>query len=295
MGNGRAIATEKCFILLDRTTNHDVTALMKLFQLVILSLLLITQDLPAFAAVESTGTQTVLFSAASENSPTQEAIPDLLEDENGGAITNGQAGGIADPLEPMNRFFFEFNDRLYVWVLKPVTRGYVWVFPQEIRECVGNFFRNLRFPTIFLNAVLQGDLQTSAEVVERFLINSTIGVFGLADVAASEFGIPAKRADFGQTLGRWGLGEGVYLFWPVVGPSNIRDSVGVVADSFTEPLPYLHDNRMVDVSLYSTNMVNTLSLKPDMYEDLKKYALDPYIASRQIYIEYRRKFLAREE
>jgi phospholipid-binding lipoprotein MlaA len=268
---------------------------MKHIHLVILSILFFAQGLPSFAAVESTGTQTVLFSAASENSPTQAVIPDLLGDENGEVYTNGQAGGIADPLEPMNRFFFEFNDRLYVWVLKPVSRGYMWVLPQEIRECVGNFFRNLRTPTIFLNVVLQGDLQTSVEVVERFLINSTIGVLGLADVAASEFGIPAKRADFGQTLGRWGLGEGIYLFWPVVGPSNIRDSVGVAADSFTEPLPYLHDNRLVDVSLYSTNMVNTLSLKPDLYEDLKKYALDPYIASRQVYTEYRRKFLAREE
>lgn len=251
-----------------------------------------TQAVLSTAASENTSTKA---SAASEHAATDEAFPDLLaEDSAGESPTDQQEAEIYDPLEPMNRFFFEFNDRLYIWVLKPITKGYTWVLPLEIRECFGNFFRNLRFPTIFLNAVLQGDLQTSTVVVERFLINTTLGVLGLADVAATEFNIAPKRADFGQTLGLWGMGEGIFLFWPVIGPSNARDSLGVVADSFTEPLPYLHDNRLVDATLYSTNMVNSLSLKPGLYEDLKRYSLDPYVASRQGYTAHRRRLMAQE-
>jgi phospholipid-binding lipoprotein MlaA len=278
---------------------------MKTVHFVILLTIFFNQ--PVFSAViEHPSTQAVLSSAASENTSTKasaasehaaalSAFPDLLaEDSTGESLTEQQQAEVYDPLEPMNRFFFEFNDRLYTWVLKPVTKGYTWVLPLEIRECVGNFFRNLRFPAIFLNTVLQGDLQASAVVVERFLINSTMGVFGLADVAASEFGIAPKRADLGETLGRWGIGEGIFLFWPVIGPSNARDTVGVVGDSFTEPLPYLHDNRFIDATIYTTNMVNSLSLRPGLYEDLKRYSLDPYVASRQGYTAHRRRLMTRE-
>ncbi|MBU1567499.1 MAG: VacJ family lipoprotein [Proteobacteria bacterium] len=238
-----------------------------------------------------------LFSVAAESPEPLYAIPNLLDDEiNGEEVSWKEEQGVAvyDPLESMNRFFFDVNDRLYIWVVNPLTKGYRRVLPYELRESLGNFFLNISFPVNFLNAVLQGDVSTTIVLVERFVINSTIGVCGLADVAASEFDIGPRRADFGQTLGRWGIGEGVFIYWPLVGPSNLRDSFGLAADTFAKPLPYIYDDRVIDLAIYSTERVNVLSLHPGLYEDLKRYSLDPYIAARQAYTEYRRGLLVRD-
>lgn len=226
----------------------------------------------------------------------QDSYPDFLDDEVSANDNLDKSADIviSDPLEPLNRTFFQFNDKLYFWVLKPVTNGYMWVLPLELRECIDNFFLNLATPIRLINSLLQGNLEKSGAVMERFLINSTIGVYGLADVADASFGVQPRRADFGQTLGKWGMGEGIYFCWPVVGPSNVRDSVGLVADSFSQPVWYFFDNRLVDVSYYSTERVNTLSLHPNVYEDLKKYSLDPYVASREAYYGYRKAIIDNE-
>lgn len=234
---------------------------------------------------------------AAGNEPlSSNAIPNLLDEEEiaDEAVAEGQEVSIYDPLEPMNRFFFDVNDRLYIWVVKPITRGYSRVLPLDLRESLGNFFLNVGFPVNFLNSFLQGDLRTMSIVVQRFVINSTLGVLGLVDVAAIEFDLVPRRADFGQTLGRWGIGEGVFLYWPLVGPSNVRDTLGLTADTFFKPLPYVYDDRLIDLAIYSTERVNILSLHPDLYEDLKRYSLDPYIAARQVYTEYRRGVLVRD-
>lgn len=199
---------------------------------------------------------------------------------------------IRDPLEPMNRAFFEFNDVLYEWVLKPVTNGYMWILPLELREAFGNFFLNLSMPVRLLNSLLQGDLEKSGVVLQRFLINSTLGVYGFADIADEEFGIKRRRADFGQTLGKWGLGEGIYFCWPVFGPSNVRDTFGLAADLYSHPVPYMLDNSTINTSYFTTNRVNSLSLNPTAYDDLKRYSIDPYVASRQAYYEYRQAIIA---
>lgn len=218
--------------------------------------------------------------------------PDLLDEElayeqveEGEEIAEEE---VYDPLEPMNRLFFEINDDLYVWVVKPLTRGYSYVLPLELRECFGNFFLNLGFPVNLLNTLLQGDLRSTVIVVERFVINTTLGVGGLVDVAANEFDIGPRRADFGQTLGRWGVGEGPFIYWPLLGPSNIRDTVGLAADTFVKPLPYIYEDTMIDVAVYSTERINALSLNPDLYDDMKRFSLDPYVAVRQAYSDYRR-------
>lgn len=224
----------------------------------------------------------------------QESYPDFLGDD----VTDVDdfdddelLEGISDPLEPMNRVFFEFNDVLYEWVLKPVTDGYIWIFPLELRQSFGNFFSNIAMPIRLLNSLLQGNLEQSGIVVQRFLINSTLGVYGFADIADVEFGIKARRADFGQTLGKWGVGEGFYLLWPVIGPSTVRGSVGRVVDTFSHPLPYVNDNQTFEISYYTTDRVNNLSLNPDAYEDLKRFSVDPYVAARQAYYEYRRSLI----
>ena len=200
---------------------------------------------------------------------------------------------IRDPLEPMNRSFFQFNDKFYEWFLKPVTNGYMWIVPLELRESFGNFFRNFAMPVRLLNSLLQGDLEKSGVVIERFLINSTLGVYGFADIASVEFDIDQRYADFGQTLGKWGIGQGIYFCWPVVGPSSVRGSLGLVVDVYSHPVPYFYDNYAINASYYTANRVNGLSLHPDAYEDLKRFSVDPYVASRQAYYEYRKALLDR--
>ncbi len=236
------------------------------------------------------------LSMAVEEAPAANSFPNLLDEEEkfDQAIEKDQGLPVYDPLESMNRFFFEVNDRLYIWAVKPITKGYTWMLPHDLRECLGNFFLNISFPVNFLNAALQGDLGATTVIVERFVINSTLGVYGLVDVAASEFDISPRRADFGQTLGRWGIGEGIFFFWPLIGPSNLRDTAGLTVDTFAKPLPYIYDDRIIDLAIYSTERVNSLSLNPDLYEDLKRYSLDPYVAARQVYSEYRRGLLTRD-
>lgn len=199
---------------------------------------------------------------------------------------------VHDPLESMNRAFFQFNDRLYYWVLKPVKTVYAEILPADIRKCLGNFFTNLTAPIHLVNNLLQGEVEDAGIVLGRFLINSTIGIFGFIDPAADDFGIRQRHADFGQTLGKWGVDEGVYLCWPGLGPSNIRDSVGLFTDFYFHPVFYFSDNLVFDFSYVSAERVNTLSIGPDVYEELQRISLDPYVAARQAYYEYRRKLIS---
>ncbi len=195
---------------------------------------------------------------------------------------------IYDPLEPMNRFFFEVNDTLYYWVIKPANRVYSFLLPVEIRDCLGNFFDNLTMPVKLLNNLLQGDFEDAGIVLSRFFINSTLGIYGFGDPATSEFNLVERPADFGQTLGRFGVGEGFYLYWPIIGPSNARDTIGYLVDTYTHPVPYMSDQFAEELLYYSTDRLNDVSLNPEAYDDVKKYSLDPYIAIRQGYYDYRR-------
>lgn len=194
-----------------------------------------------------------------------------------------------DPLEPMNRLFFEFNDKLYYWVLSPLNTAYSAVVPGDIRYSIGNFVNNIAAPIRFVNSLLQLKLNDAGVVLSRFLINSTLGVYGFGDPALIEFGLTPRQEDFGQTLGYWGVGEGLYLCLPVIGPSNVRDTVGFATDAYTHPMVYFVDDILVSGGYYTVSRVNLLSLNPDVYEDLKKYSLDPYVSMRQVYLDYRRK------
>ena len=133
---------------------------------------------------------------------------------------------IADPLEPLNRISFTFNDRLYFWVLKPLAKGYSLIVPEDMRLSARNFFNNLAFPKRFFNCLLQMKFRSAGNEALRFMLNSTFGMLGMYDVAREEFGISAIDEDFGQTLGVWGIKSGPYIHWPFLGPSNIRDTLG---------------------------------------------------------------------
>lgn len=198
---------------------------------------------------------------------------------------------VYDPLEQLNRISFEFNDKLYFWVLKPVKQGYSYVVPKDFRMVIGNFFFNLEAPIRFVNNLLQARFEDAGVVFSRFLINSTIGVFGFGDIAAEAYDLMPRQADFGQTLGSYGLGGGVYVCWPVLGPSNFRDSVGLLADWYLHPYNYAALDTATETAAYGTEFVNRLSITADVYEEMKRISLDPYIATREAYIDYRRNFI----
>jgi phospholipid-binding lipoprotein MlaA len=196
---------------------------------------------------------------------------------------------IPDPLEPFNRAMFLFNDKLYFWVLKPVAQGYNQVVPEPARVGVQNFFSNLRMPVRFVSSLLQGDIQGAVTQLGRFLVNTIWGVGGLLDPSSSEqLNIPKQDADLGQTLGIYGVGPGFYLVWPILGPSSARDSVGLAGDYFLYPVSYI--NPWYDwLAVRSYEELNDASLSIGDYESLKEAAIDPYVAVRNAYHQYRQK------
>jgi len=196
--------------------------------------------------------------------------------------------GIPDPLEPINRAFFHFNDKLYFWFLKPVASGYKAVVPNPVRRSVKNFFSNLAFPVRFVNCILQAKFDGAGNELGRFLTNSILGLGGFFDVAEKHFDIKAYDEDFGQTLGVYGLGNGFYINWPVLGPSTLRDTIGDAGDYFLDPIYHADLETVYDLSINGYEKVNDTSLVIGDYEDLKKSALDPYIAFRDAYFQYRR-------
>jgi|YNPNPStandDraft_1061719.scaffolds.fasta_scaffold85912_2 phospholipid-binding lipoprotein MlaA len=194
---------------------------------------------------------------------------------------------IWDPLEPLNRIFFHVNDRLYFWVLKPVATGYQKVFSKEVRNGVSNFFSNIATPIRLVNCVLQANLKGAATETLRFLINTPFGLFGFLDPAQKEFGLEKREEDLGQTFGVWGFGPAFYLEWPIIGSSNLRDTLGYIGDLFLDPITYL-PSTPIRIGLKTYEKVNETSLRLGEYEDFKKVVLDPYIAKREAYHQNRK-------
>ena len=195
---------------------------------------------------------------------------------------------IADPLEPINRVFFHFNDKLYFWLLKPVATGYKKVAPEPLRISVRNFFSNLFMPIRAVNCLLQGKFKGFGNELLRFVTNSTAGMLGFMDPAKTALKLEKQDEDFGQTLGLYGLGPGFFINWPILGPSSLRGTVGLVGDGFIDPLNYLLDSTMYNAATRGYEQVNTTSLTIGEYESLKKAALDPYVSLRDAYYQYRK-------
>jgi phospholipid-binding lipoprotein MlaA len=193
---------------------------------------------------------------------------------------------IADPIEPWNRLMFNFNDKLYFWALKPVARGYNAVFPEPVRVSVRDFFRNVAMPVRFVNSVLQGKVKGAGTELARFGINTTIGLAGFFDVAKSWFDLNAQEEDLGQTFGSYGMGGMMYIVWPFLGPSTVRDTVGFVGDSFLDVANYLNPF-YIPMSIHAYDRINKTSLDLGTYEDLKESSIEPYTAFRDAYIQYR--------
>lgn len=195
---------------------------------------------------------------------------------------------VKDPFEPLNRVSFWFNDRLYVFVLKPVVTVYR-VVPEPARISISNFLSNLATPVRFVNSLIQLKIKDAGNELSRFVINSTVGIGGLFDPATTWAGVESTHEDFGQTLGHYGAGPGNYTVWPVLGPSTTRDGIGAIVDFFLDPITYifLPGQLLEYLSVKGVDVVNTVSLDKDTYDTIKKQALDPYLFIRNAYIQKR--------
>lgn len=185
-----------------------------------------------------------------------------------------------DPYEGFNRSMYKFNTKLDKYFFKPVSDGYKFITPDVVETGVSNFFNNLKGINVVLNDVLQGKFLQSASDTGRFLTNTTIGVAGLFDVA-SELGLQYNVEDFGQTLAVWGVEEGPYLVLPIMGPTTIRDGGGLIVDKAANPSTYVP----------FTGVIEGISDRAKAEGSLKfidEAALDPYVFTRESFLQYRR-------
>jgi phospholipid-binding lipoprotein MlaA len=195
-----------------------------------------------------------------------------------------------DPLEPLNRKTFAFNESVDRTLIKPLAKVYRAVLPQDGREMVRHFLDNLNEPLVFLNNVLQGRFRSAQTTGCRFVVNTTIGLGGLGDVAAKE-NLPLQVGDFGQTLWRWGLPEGPYLIIPVLGPSNPRDGIGTGVDLYIDPFRYFARAQGYGTPVTGTKIVvdgvDKRSRNIDSLDEIHKEAIDYYASFRSLFRQHR--------
>jgi len=211
---------------------------------------------------------------------------DEFDDEFGDDFDIADQPRDRDPLSGYNRFMFNVNDKIYFWVLKPVAKVYGRILPEEIRISIQLCAKNLAFPARFVNSGLQGKFKGAGIELARFGINSTVGILGLFDRADSLFDLEPSEEDFGQTLGRYGVGEGCPLVLPLLGLTNLRDAAGMIPDYFLHPLSYVEPVETA-VGIRCYEKTNYGSLHIGEYEALKKDALDPYMLIMDAYRQKR--------
>ncbi len=236
------------------------------------------------------------FSAASANehhssSPTQPANAQTSDATSDDAITQADSDynyENSDPAEPVNRAIFKFNNVIDGVLLKPVARGYKYVVPQWGRARVSNALYNLTEPVTVLNSVLQADPQNAFTSLWRFILNSTFGLLGTFDVA-SDFGLKPRQEDFGQTLGVWGWKDSDYVELPIIGPSTLRDTLGLGVDYVSNPFynGMVTDNDYVVYGLLGIRLVDTRANYLEVTDQIDRTSLDTYATYRSAYLQKR--------
>ena len=202
-----------------------------------------------------------------------------------GCATTGDSDP-RDPFEGVNRRVYRFNDVVDRAVAQPVARGYVKAVPGEIRDRVRNFFGNISDVFIGVNNFLQGKFADGANDWARVAFNTTIGLFGIHDVA-TDMGYEKHNEDFGQTFGRWGAGTGPYLVLPFLGSSNVRDGLGTGVDMYTDPLGEVRGYR-TQYALWGLRLTQTRADLLEASRILEEAALDRYVFQRDAYLQRRR-------
>ncbi|MFQ5957967.1 MAG: VacJ family lipoprotein [Alphaproteobacteria bacterium] len=192
---------------------------------------------------------------------------------------------VNDPLESLNRGIFEFNRFADGILIKPLALMYRTFIPPEVRRGTRNFLENLRTPVTLANDLMQGKMERAGNTIGRFVINSTVGIGGVMDMA-DRFGMEGHREDFGQTLAVWGTGEGFYLMLPLFGPSNPRDVIGLVADAFLDPLSYVLDDDILATRTVVRGVDERESVI-DTLDEIERTSLDFYATLRSLYRQRR--------
>jgi phospholipid-binding lipoprotein MlaA len=198
-------------------------------------------------------------------------------------------GADYDPWEAFNRPMFAFNDGFDQYLLKPVAQGWNAVLPHPVQHAVDNVFDNAKFPVRFVNDLLQGEIDPAAVALCRFAVNTTAGIGGLFDWA-TDMGLPKVTADFGETLGRWGVAPGPYIVWPILGSSNPRDTVGIVVDSYLD-IATLFGDFYTLAAARVVQTVNTRSLLLGEIANAREASLDFYVAVRTAYYQRRQSLI----
>lgn len=210
------------------------------------------------------------------------------------------AAPVNDPLEPFNRGVHRFNEAVDKVALRPIARGYREYVPGNVRLVVRSALRNLKSPVILANDTLQGEWDRAWNTFMRLLINTTLGLGGIADVA-TEVGFPYHEEDFGQTLAVHGVDEGPYLVLPIIGPSNPRDTVGLVVDWFFDPFRYYTatqnpawDSWALETRTGAT-VVDSREALLDPIDEIERMSLDTYVGFRSTYRQRRAAAIANAE
>lgn len=195
---------------------------------------------------------------------------------------------VSDPLAPWNRAMFQFNDKFYFWFLRPVAKAYRAVVPSLARTGVENFFNNLRTPLRFASNVVQLKGREATIELGKFMINSTWGVLGFGNLFAGNEETKLPDTDLGLALAHYGVDSGTYIVWPFLGPYTLRDTVGWIGGLALDPITYLQP---ITISLGGRTyyLVNYTSFRIGDYESLKDASIDPYLATRDAYLQYRAK------
>ncbi len=228
------------------------------------------------AATAFLGALTIMGGCASVPDPQDQAASEAYQEAN-------------DPLEPMNRYFFEVNFFLDEVLLKPFAGWYHVALPNPAEDGVRNFLRNLNSPVILANDIFQGEMNRAGTTIARFFVNSTLGVGGLVDVA-SMMDLNYHDEDFGQTLAVWGSGEGAYLHLPFLGPSNPRDATGRLVDYVLDPLTwvgYAYNVTYINTIRTGLDTLDTRARNLEAIAELRKGSVDFYATIRSLYRQRR--------
>jgi phospholipid-binding lipoprotein MlaA len=192
-----------------------------------------------------------------------------------------------DPWESFNEKMFTFNYKVDKYVLKPIAQGYNFIVPDEIQRMIDRGFSNISWVPRFVNSLLQGKWAGAGRELGRFLINSTIGIGGLWDMAKQEWGIEPSKEDFGQTLGVWGVGPGPFLVLPFLPPMTVRDGIGIAVDGAMDPLSYVIAFIPTRLIMKAVNLINDRSLNLENFEGVEETTVDLYTAVRNAYLQRR--------
>lgn len=243
--------------------------------------------------IKAPKTTTVPSQNSINNNPKTEEDIEEFEAE----FEAGETSNISDPLSGYNKAMTSFNDKVIIYALNPVSEAYAYVIPRPFRLGVSNFIHNINFPIRLVNNLLQLKFQNSSDEIERFIINTTVGLGGLMDPAKNHMMTPIlpHNEDFGQTLGHYGIGSGSHIVLPFFGPSNVRDTIGITVDGYLSPLVNVRglehykipDNLGQSIAIVTLHFINKNSLHLGEYESIKKDAIDLYPFLRDIYEQKR--------